>query len=145
MDLNAINSSFTTQTLSNAKMSKQEQTVNDFKKALNDASAKVRAEGTTEKEDAELKKMCDEFEKYFLREVYKSMKKTVNYDNYLIYGGQSEEIFQDFLDEQYVNNAVSAGGVGLSKKLYEQLKSPTSATGSQMINDIKTNEASDGE
>ncbi len=140
MDLSAINSTLTNQTLANAKMYKQEKTVKDFEKALDEASTKVNSKGATDEDDKALKEMCDEFEKYFLREMYKSMRKTVNTDNFMIYGGQSEEIFQDFLDEQYVDNAVKAGGVGLSKKLYEQLKSPYSATGSKMINDKKAEE-----
>lgn len=139
MDLSAINNTFVDSTLQSAKFSKQEKSVKAFEDALNNAS-KVANETKAEEDDKALKEMCDEFEKYFLKEMYKSMKKTVNYDNYLIYGGQSEEIFSDFLDEQYVDGAVKAGGIGLSKKLYEQLKSPYSATGSKMINEAKASE-----
>ena len=141
MDLSAINSTLTNQTLANAKMYKQEKTVKDFQKALDEASDKVNSKDATSDDDKALKEMCEEFEKYFLREMYKSMRKTVNTDNFMIYGGQSEDIFQDFLDEQYIDGAVKAGGIGLAKQMYEQLKSPYSATGSKMINDAKANEA----
>lgn len=136
MDLSAISGTMVDSTIQNAKFSKVEKEANEFKSALEKASENVKTNGT-EEDDKALKDMCKEFEKYFLQEMYKSMKSTLNQDNNLFYGGQSEEIFSDLLDQQYVDAAVDAGGIGLAKQLYEQLKSPTSSTGAEMANKEK--------
>lgn len=127
MDLKGISSTLVDGTVETAKFKKQTEELNKFQDVLKDASEKAK------EEDDELRTMCNEFEKYFLQQVYKSMKKTVNYDNFLISGGQSEEIFSEMLEEKYIDAAVAKGGVGLAQKLYEQLKSPTSQMGSEEI------------
>lgn len=130
MDLKGISSTLIDGTVENAKFTKQTEELNKFQDVLKEASEKAN------EEDEKLKEMCNEFEKYFLQQVYKSMKKTVNYDNWLLNGGQGEEIFSEILEEKYIDAAVAQGGVGLAQKLYEQLKSPASQMGSE---DIKIN------
>lgn len=130
MDLKGISSTLIDGTVENAKFTKQTEELNKFQDVLKEASEKAN------EEDEKLKEMCNEFEKYFLQQVYKSMKKTVNYDNWLLNGGQGEEIFSEMLEEKYIDAAVAQGGVGLAQKLYEQLKSPASQMGSE---DIKIN------
>ncbi|MCQ2748983.1 MAG: rod-binding protein [Clostridia bacterium] len=127
MDVKGISGILVDGTVENAKFQKQTEELNKFQKTLEDASEAAK------EEDDKLKEMCNEFEKYFLQQVYKSMKKTVNYDKFLINGGQSEEIFSEMLEEKYIDAAVAQGGVGLAQKLYEQLKSPASQMGSEEI------------
>ena len=122
MDMSSITNLGMDTTFTNASYTKKAKELNEYKNTLEEASGNS--------DDEALKEMCLEFERYFMKEMYKSMKKTVNYDNFMNYGGQSEEIFSDMLEEEYIKKAADNGGIGLAKKLYEQLKSPTSMTGS---------------
>lgn len=128
MDLSSITNLGMDTTFSNASYTKKTKELSEYKTALEEASSSS--------DDEALKEMCVEFEKYFLKEMYKSMKKTINYESFMNYGGQSEEIFSDMLEEEYIKKASDSGGIGLAKKLYEQLKSPTSMTGSMDQNVI---------
>lgn len=135
MDLSSITNLGMDTTFSNASYTKKVKELDEYKNALEEAGKS--------NDDESLKEMCVEFEKYFLKEMYKAMKKTVNYESFMNYGGQSEEIFSDMLEEEYIKKASDSGGIGLAKKLYEQLKSPTSMTGSVGDN-VKVNVNDDG-
>ena len=74
-----------------------------------------------EKKDAEkLKKACQEFEGYFLQQVFKEMRKTVP-DSGLLEKSQGREIYEDMLYEEYSKNISKGKGIGLSDMLYRQL------------------------
>jgi flagellar protein FlgJ len=74
-------------------------------------------------EDSKLREACNEFESYFLKMMFKSMRSTVINTNGLFKKSNAENIFQDMLDEQYCENAANGGnGIGLSDMLYRQLK-----------------------
>lgn len=137
MDLSAISGSLVDTTMKSAKFAKAEKTANDFRAALEEAGKKVNSEDVSKEDDEALKTMCKEFEKYFLEEMYKSMRSTLNTEKNLLYGGQAEDIFQSQLDQQYVDAAVEAGGIGLAKQLYNQLRSPSSSTGADLNNKLK--------
>jgi len=66
--------------------------------------------------------------------MYKSMKQTINYNNFLGYG-KAEEIFSSMLDDEYVKVAVESGGIGLAKMLYNQMKKEKCEPDSQQNND----------
>ncbi len=76
-------------------------------------------------DDKELKEACDQFEEYFLNLMLKEMQKTVNKDkseNSMFKESQGESITRDFLYQEYAKNMTAAGGIGLSKQMYEQMQ-----------------------
>ncbi len=60
------------------------------------------------------------YENQFLREMVRSMRKTVN-ESELLPTSMGEKIFREQLDDQYVDQWVSKGGVGLSDLIYNQI------------------------
>lgn len=71
--------------------------------------------------DKKLKKACDEFESVFTYEILKSMRRTVEKCD-LFHGGQSEEIYESFLDQELAKSLAGGSSSSLSNLLYQQLK-----------------------
>lgn len=97
---------------------------------------KVRPVTTPEQQDQKVREVAEMYEKHFLRELVKSMRSTVG-DGGLIQKSQAEQIFSEQLDQQYVEQWGSKGGIGLADMIQKQiiekfgvqmgLKAPTSA------------------
>ncbi|WP_058486002.1 rod-binding protein [Defluviitalea phaphyphila] len=85
---------------------------------------KVLEKAKEEKNDEALKNACKEFESYFIHQLFKEMRKTIQSGG-LIQKSRAEEIFQDMLDEEYSKNATKGQGIGLSDMLYKQLSQYT--------------------
>lgn len=77
---------------------------------------------TQAKVEAKLKDAAKMYEKQFLREMVKAMRSTVNYSE-MSKPGYAEKIYQNQLDNQYAENWGETGGIGLSKLIFEQIKS----------------------
>jgi len=77
---------------------------------------------TQTKIDAKLRDASKMYEKQFLREMVKAMRSTVNYSE-MSKPGYAEKIYQNQLDNQYAENWGETGGIGLSKLIFEQIKS----------------------
>ncbi len=73
------------------------------------------------KEEARLKKACQEFEQLFLTQMMAQMRKTVPKGGVLS-GGQQEEMFQGMLDKERAKSWAQEGGVGLANMLFQQMK-----------------------
>jgi flagellar protein FlgJ len=82
----------------------------------------VLKKAAEEKDDKALKEACQEFEAYFIHQLFKEMRRTIQSGG-LIEKSQGEEIFQEMLDEEYAKNASKSDGIGLANMLYKQLKS----------------------
>lgn len=97
---------------------------------------KVRQAVTPEQQEQKIRDVAQQYEKHFLRELVKSMRSTVS-DGGLVQKSQAEKIFSEQLDEQYVEQWGSRGGIGLADMIHKQLvekfgvqmgiKSPTNA------------------
>ena len=75
-----------------------------------------------EGDDAELMAAAQEFEVYFLQMMFRAMRDTVDTSNSLIPRSQTEEIFQDMLDEKTSRAAVTGGqGMGLAQQIFNQM------------------------
>lgn len=73
--------------------------------------------------DGEEKKMydqCVEMESFLWKQVLNSMKKTINKTK-LIDGGQTEEMFSDFLYDEYASMMAKDAGSNISDVLFKQL------------------------
>ena len=76
----------------------------------------------TGKRNKDLKKACNEFESIFTYQLLKSMRRTVEKSD-LFHGGQGEEIYESFLDQELSKNLAGSGHNSLARLLYGQLKS----------------------
>lgn len=62
-----------------------------------------------------------ELEAYFLHMLIREMRKTVP-KNPLFDGGKTEEIFQDFLDEEMAGELARSGQLGMADLIYNSLE-----------------------
>lgn len=109
MDISQINSQLSGFINSSAKdIAKQDSFKNALEKAME------------EKDEKELKKACQEFEGYYLQQLFKEMRRTVP-EGTLLEKSQGREIFEDMLYEEYAKDIAQGKGVGLSDLLYKQL------------------------
>jgi peptidoglycan hydrolase FlgJ len=69
----------------------------------------------------QLRQSTREFEALYIFEVYKSMRQNVP-DGGLIEKSFSTELFQEMLDMELARTAAAGEGMGIGKKMYEQLK-----------------------
>lgn len=72
-------------------------------------------------DDKRLLDACQEFEAIFVKQMLTSMKKTVEKSG-LIDGGMTEDIFEDWLYDEYAAQISKRGDLGLSQKMFHQLK-----------------------
>jgi len=67
-----------------------------------------------------LKAVSEEFEALFLQQLLQQMRKTVP-ESDLFGDRKAEKLFESLLDEEMSLEMSRAGGIGLSKIIYEQL------------------------
>ena len=75
----------------------------------------------TDQRDKKLKKACHEFESVFTYEILKSMRRTVEKCD-LFHGGQGEEIYESFLDQELAKSLAGVSSSSLANLLYQQFK-----------------------
>ncbi len=85
---------------------------NAFEAVLNEAIEK--------KDNEKLKNACQEFEGYYLQQLFKEMRKTVP-ESGLLEKSEGRDIFEDMLYEEYAKDMSKGKGTGLSEMLYRQL------------------------
>ncbi len=109
MDISKINNNYIDNSISSTK-----NTINDkeFEKNLKSAMEN--------KDEAELRKVCSEFEGILLNMLYKNMKATVSKSTF-IPKDNGTEIFEGMFDDQIVEEASRKNSLGLAQQLYKQL------------------------
>lgn len=85
-----------------------------------DAFQKQLELAVAKQEDAALKDACQQFEAYFIQQMWKGMRNTLSGDG-LIPKSQGEDIFQEMLDAEYSKEASQGQGIGIAQTLYRQL------------------------
>lgn len=70
--------------------------------------------------EQQLREVAELYEKNFMREMYKAMRGTVP-ENTLVKTNQAEKIFQEQLDDKYIDQWSARGGVGLADIIYKDL------------------------
>jgi len=75
----------------------------------------------TKLDDNKIKEVCQEFESIFIEQLFKSMRKTIQKNDWLN-GGLKQEIFEDMLYQEYSKNIAKADSFGLWKIIYKSLK-----------------------
>lgn len=74
----------------------------------------------TSTSQASLKAVAEEFEALFLQQLLQQMRKTVP-ESELFGDRKAEKLFESLLDEEMSVEMSKAGGIGLSRIIYEQL------------------------
>ena len=139
MDINGINNSYLNSVLNNAESTSRtsglEEKLNSFKDILDSKTsensgkvADLSEEGAAGKDsekvrDEELMSACKQFEAYFIEQVFKEMKSSVNLT-------QSEDpatkqllsYYEDNLTGEYAKMAADQQENGLAQMLFEQMK-----------------------
>jgi len=72
------------------------------------------------KRNKELRKACKEFEAIFTYQLLKSMRNTIEKCD-LFHSGQSEEIYESLLDQEYAKLMARSDNNGIAEMLYQQL------------------------
>ncbi|AFG37956.1 rod-binding protein [Spirochaeta africana] len=78
-------------------------------------------------DDAALREVTREFEALFVKQMLDAMYNTLNTEEGLFYGGESEKIFRDMLNMEYAREMSHNGSFGLSDMMYDQLQQRSSA------------------
>ncbi|ACH93699.1 Flagellar protein flgJ [Borrelia duttonii CR2A] len=74
------------------------------------------------KNDNKLYEAALEFEAIFINQMLKSMKNTLNKENNLINGGQTEEIFEDMIYSERAKQIAKSKNFRLADVIYNQIK-----------------------
>lgn len=84
----------------------------DFQKLI-DAAIK-------EQDDEQLVEACEQFEAYYVQNLFKEMRKTIP-DGGLFEDSNEKGIYEDMLDEEYSKVISKGSGTGIADALYKQL------------------------
>ncbi len=97
------------------KMQQDQQKVDDFSNKLDEAMET--------QDEEELKEACVQYETYFLQQMMKSMRKTINKDeNSFIKQSNAEKLYVETLDNYIMSEYSKSGGLGLADKMYESMQ-----------------------
>ncbi|MCR4924563.1 MAG: rod-binding protein [Lachnospiraceae bacterium] len=84
---------------------------------------KLKNKDVNSSSDEELMEVCKEFEAYFIEQVFKEMKKSVNITQSTDQAtSQLMDYYSDNLTKEYAKSAADQEENGLAKMLYEQMK-----------------------
>lgn len=109
MDISKINSNLGDYLTSSTQQKIQDDT---FEATLKKAAQDKDQDG--------LKSACQEFENYFVNQVFSEMRKTVP-DSGLLEASAGRGMYEDMLYEEYAKNISSGKGIGIADMLYKQL------------------------
>jgi flagellar protein FlgJ len=118
MEIAGISSSNMINTFSSA----QTKAKGDFAETLAQETQKAQEA----KDDAKLKKTCQDMEAVFLNMMLADMRKTV--DKSKLVDTSQEDIMRSMLDSEMTKDMAKAGGIGLADMLYRQLHTPAAVS-----------------
>lgn len=84
-------------------------------------SVDIQKEIRVDPERAKLYDVAKEFQSIFINMMLKSMRSTLNRENDMLYGGNRQDIFEDFLYDEYAKKMSNDPGFHLSDSIYEEM------------------------
>ncbi|GMT42574.1 MAG: hypothetical protein IEMM0002_0985 [bacterium] len=69
---------------------------------------------------AKLKKLSQQYESFFMKEVVSAMRRSVPKSD-LLNGGNAEEIYKSMLDEQWSAHMAESGDTGIAQSIYNMM------------------------
>ncbi len=122
-----IQSDIALSSLSNMASSEYEKNkIEDFEAALNEASKNNNKD--------EIKKVAQDFEAFFIKTIFKSMRETSKLSESLIEKSFDREMYEQMMDEKMAEDISQGRGIGLAEKLYEQMIKQYGASDEQVEN-----------
>jgi peptidoglycan hydrolase FlgJ len=94
--------------------------VDEMDKAIDEKKEPSAYEKAKEKRSKKLMDACVEAESLFVAQMLKQMRSTVTKGE-MLHGGQTEEIFEDMLYDQYALSISKSANLGIAKMMYQQL------------------------
>lgn len=91
--------------------------------ARNPSASQIQEEIKADPERKKLFEASQEFQAIFLNQMLSAMRKTISKDNDLLSGGRTQEIFEDFLYDEYAKSMSKQPGFTLADEIYKQLSS----------------------
>lgn len=91
----------------------------DIKKAKGFKSALEKAAKNKDKEG--IKKVSQEFEAFFIRTVFKSMRQSSKWGEGLLEKSHGRKIYEQMMDEEFAKTISKGRGIGIGDKLYKQM------------------------
>jgi len=88
---------------------------------------KILEQAVENKDDEKLKAACQDFEAYFVKQLFKEMRKTVP-EGGLYEKSNAQEIYEDMLDDEYSSIVSKSGGTGIGDALYRQMSKKSKQT-----------------
>ena len=82
----------------------------------------INQQQTREVQEKRLREASEMYERHFLNEMMKAMRKTVPEGGGFMKGSFAQKIYRDQLDQQYVQAWSKKGGVGLADMIYQQIQ-----------------------
>ena len=98
------------------------------------------------KSDPERKRLYDaavEFQAVFLNMMLKSMRATLHKDQDMLYGGKTQEIFEDMLYDEYSKVLSQNERFGLAEEIYRQFSRPPSGARPEQASESPASAARD--
>ncbi len=86
-------------------------------KSFSDALEKAQEEG----DDEELKKVSQQFEAFFINEIFKSMRKSSEWGEGLTEKSHARGMYESMLDEKFSDEIASGKGIGMADLIYKQM------------------------
>lgn len=83
-----------------------------------EALARTRSAG----DDAALREAAQQFEALFVKQMLNSMRATLDTKSDMLYGGLSQDIFEDMLYDEYSRIFAKTGDLGIADLIYRQLQ-----------------------
>ncbi len=96
-----------------------EQTLNQSRKPASERNIAEEVRSNPEKK--KLFEASQEFQAIFLGQMLSAMRKNLHKDNDLLFGGRTQEIFEDFLYDEYAKMMSKQPGFTLADEIYKQL------------------------
>ena len=105
----------------------------------------------TSADEKKLRKAAQDFEAVFVNQMLEAMDKTVDRENSILSGGNSEQYFRSMLNEEIaksMTNRVGGSGFGLAEAIYRQMapkiKPPVTGMGTGLTMGTQTNNQGSG-
>ena len=98
---------------SQVKNIKESEEMKSFEDALEKAKATGDAEG--------LKKVSEEFEAFFIRQIFKSMRQSSQWGEGLFEKSHGREMYEGMFDDELANEISKGRGIGIGDMIYKQM------------------------
>lgn len=99
-------------------------------KSFSDALDKAKESGDNE----ELKKVSQQFEAFFINEIFKSMRKSSDWGGSIVEKSHARGVYESMFDEKISDEISQGRGIGIGDMIYKQMLNSYGAESQQAAN-----------